>query len=157
MALSALGAWRSTGTCSSEALGSSRQQRSRKETSAAPHRNASTPSLPLILQALRTSTNAQTNSPCSLCQAATRWSPTCRHQRPQALTWRPHETRTYRPESHCGAVSFRGTSREPRGLSKQQTVKAGTLHTFPHCCSSAVRVLSQAGHGLRLQFTAPWT
>ena len=54
-------------------------------------------------------------------------------------------------------VSFRGTSREPQGLTKQQTAKAGTLHTFPRCCSSAVRVLSQAGHGLRLQFTAPWT
>ena len=38
-------------------------------------------------------------------------------------------------------VSFRGTSREPQGLTKQQTAKAGTLHTFPRCCSSAVRVL----------------
>ena len=43
MALFALETWRSKGTCSSEALGSSRQQRSRKETNAGCHKPALPP------------------------------------------------------------------------------------------------------------------
>ena len=68
---------------------------------------------------------------------------------------RDSSARKLKTRSTGAGVSFRGTSREPQGLTKQHTAKAGTLHTFPRCCSSAVRVLSQAGHGLRLQLTVP--
>ena len=56
-------------------------------------------------------------------------------------------------------VSFRGASREPQGLwashTAQRTERARS--TLLLCCSSAVRVLIQTRHGLKLQYTAPWT
>ena len=45
------------------------------------------------------------------------------------------------------------TTSVSEGLGSLRACKQQTH--FSHCCASAVRVLSQAGHGLRLQFTAP--
>ena len=58
-----------------------------------------------------------------------------------------------------GARSSEGPLRDPRASGPFTQHNAQSRHAphFSLCCSSAVQVLSQTRHGLRLQCTALWT